>query len=157
MVCETEGGRETRMDLDRLPYWPITRCVIKTYLALLSVSWLGLLNWRPLRATAPHPPGALLTAIGFDSVLHCLQLQLEAIQLEEVSLPLRGALTDCTGLFSGPLVTNCNWLNCHRHLLILFHNSHLLLFRSRDILPFIYTGASLIDGSVKGQYVTWGG
>ena len=40
------------------------------------------------------------------------------------------------------------------HLHILFHNVHLFPIRSRDLLPLIYTGASLIDGSVKGQYVT---
>ena len=43
-----------------------------------------------------------------------------------------------------------NWLNCRRHLLIFFHNAHLLPL----ILPLIYTGASLNDGSVKGQYTT---
>ena len=43
-----------------------------------------------------------------------------------------------------------NWLNCHRHLPILFHNAHLLPL----LLRLIYTGASLIDGSVKGQHIT---
>ena len=38
---------------------------------------------------------------------------------------------------------------------ILFHNVHLLPIRSRDLLPLIYTGASLIEGSVKDQYVTY--
>ena len=44
--------------------------------------------------------------------------------------------------------------NCHGHLHILFHNAHLLPIRFRDLLPLIYTGASLSDSSVKGQYVT---
>ena len=39
--------------------------------------------------------------------------------------------------------------HCHGQLHILFHNAHLC-----DLLPLIYTSASLIDGSVKGQYVT---
>ena len=43
-----------------------------------------------------------------------------------------------------------NSLNCCRHLPIFFHNVHLL-----RLLPLIYTGASLIDGSVKGQYTTF--
>ena len=43
-----------------------------------------------------------------------------------------------------------NLLNCSRHLPIFFHNAHLLPL----LLPLIYTGASLIDGSVKGQYIT---
>ena len=43
-----------------------------------------------------------------------------------------------------------NWLNGHRQLPIFFHNVHLLPL----LLPHIYTGASLVDGSVKGQYIT---
>ena len=39
-------------------------------------------------------------------------------------------------------------LNCRRHLPMFFHNAHLI-----PLLPLIYTGASLIDGSVKGQYI----
>ena len=41
------------------------------------------------------------------------------------------------------------WLNGLRHLSIIFHNVHDL-----SVLPLIYTGASLIDGSIKGQYRT---
>ena len=40
--------------------------------------------------------------------------------------------------------------NCRLHLPIFFHNAHLLPL----LLPLIYAGASLIDGSVKGQYIT---
>ena len=40
-------------------------------------------------------------------------------------------------------------LNCRRHLPLFFHNAHLLPL----LLPLIYTGASLIDGSVKDQYI----
>ena len=53
------------------------------------------------------------------------------------------------GPHSGLPVTN--WLNSHQHLPIFFHNAHWLPL----LLPLIYTGASLIDGSVKGQYITW--
>ena len=42
------------------------------------------------------------------------------------------------------------WLNIRWYLPIFFHNFHLLLL----LLPHIYTDASLIDGSVKGQYIT---
>ena len=48
---------------------------------------------------------------------------------------------------SGLLVTN--WLNSRRYLPIFFYNTHLLPLR----LSLIYTGASLIDSSVKGQYI----
>ena len=69
------------------------------------------------------------------------------------SSPQRGALTDgklaLTLAFAVP-----NWLNCCGHLHISFHKAHLLPIRSHDLLPLIYTGASLIDSSVKGQYVT---
>ena len=72
----------------------------------------------------------------------------------EGSVPQRGALTDCklalTLVFTA---TNTNWLNCCRHLHILFHNAPKLLIRSRDLL-LIYSGASLIDRLIKGQYVT---
>ena len=43
-----------------------------------------------------------------------------------------------------------NWHNGRRHLPISFHNAHLLPL----LLPLIYPGASLIDGSVKSQYIT---
>ena len=43
-----------------------------------------------------------------------------------------------------------NWLNSRRYLPIFFYNAHLLSL----LLPLIYTGSSLIDGSVKGQYIT---
>ena len=58
------------------------------------------------------------------------------------------ALSLQVGPHSGLPVSN--WLNCCRHQAIFFHNAHLLPL----LLPLIYTGASLIDGSVKGQYVT---
>ena len=67
----------------------------------------------------------------------------------------RGAFTDCK-LALTLAFTASNWLNCHGHLHILFHNACLLPIRSHDTLLLIYTGASLIDGSVKGQYVTFG-
>ena len=59
------------------------------------------------------------------------------------------ALTDWLSLW--PSLSNS--LNCRRHLHILFRNAHLLPIRSHDLPPLIYTGASLIDGSIKGQYV----
>ena len=58
------------------------------------------------------------------------------------------ALSLQAGPHSGLPVSN--WLNSHWHLPILFHNTHLLLL----LLPLIYTSASLVDGSVKGQYIT---
>ena len=60
----------------------------------------------------------------------------------------RGVLSLQAGSYSGLLVSN--WLNYRGHLPILFHSAHLLPLR----LPLIYTGVSLIDGSIKGQYVT---
>ena len=57
------------------------------------------------------------------------------------------ALSLQAGPHSGVPVTNS--LNGRRHLPMFFHNFHLL-----PLLPLIYTGASLIDGSVKGQYIT---
>ena len=62
------------------------------------------------------------------------------------AIAISGAFSVCK--LPGLLVTN--WLNCRRRLSILFHSSHLLPL----LLPFIYTGTSLIDGSVKGQYIT---
>ena len=58
------------------------------------------------------------------------------------------ALSLQAGPHSGLPVSNK--LNCCRDLSIFFHNAHFfpLLF------PLIYTGAFLIDGSVKGQYTT---
>ena len=53
-----------------------------------------------------------------------------------------------TGPYSGLLVSSS--LNCRRHLPIFFHNTHLFPL----LLPLIYTGASLIEGSVKDQYTT---
>ena len=43
-----------------------------------------------------------------------------------------------------------NWFKGRWHLPIFFHNVHLLPL----LLLLIYTGASLIDSSVKGQYTT---
>ena len=61
---------------------------------------------------------------------------------------LRAVLHLQAGPHSGLPVPNS--LNGRRYLPIFFHNAHLLpLF-----LPLIYTGASLIDGLVKGQYTT---
>ena len=59
-----------------------------------------------------------------------------------------GAFSVCKLLSLWPSCTN--WLNGRRHLPILFHNVHLLLL----LLLLIYTGTSLIDGSVKDQYIT---
>ena len=47
------------------------------------------------------------------------------------------------------LTFQITWLNSRRHLPIIFHNTYLLPL----LLPLIYTGASLIYGSVKGQYI----
>ena len=65
-----------------------------------------------------------------------------------------GALTDWKVALT-LIFTASNWLNFHRHRHILFHNVHLLPIRSHYLLPLIYTGASLTDDSVKGQYVTY--
>ena len=90
----------------------IARCVIfKNPLSTSSASWLGLLNWGLLRATA-----------------------------------LSGMFSVCK--LAGLPVSN--FLNGCRHLPIFFHNAHLLPL----LLSLIYTGASLIDGLVKGQYIT---
>ena len=58
------------------------------------------------------------------------------------------ALIIQAGLHSG--FPGFNWLTCRRHLPIFFYHAHLLPL----LLPFIYTGASLIDGLVKCQYTT---
>ena len=62
--------------------------------------------------------------------------------------PSGGVLSLQAGSYPGlPVI---NWLNSRQHLPIFFHNAHLLPL----LLPLIYTGASLIDGSVKGHYIT---
>ena len=66
-------------------------------------------------------------------------------------IPQRGTLTD----YKLVLTLAFTAFNCG-HLHILFHNAHLLPIWAQDLLPIIYTGASLSDGSVKGQYVTDG-
>ena len=63
--------------------------------------------------------------------------------------------TSCPSLW--PSCTN--WLNCCRRLPIYFHNANLFplllpLLLLLLLLLLIYTGASLIVGSVKGQYTT---
>ena len=78
---------------------------------------------------------------GPQSGLDCLQLS------------TGGTLTDWK-LALILVFTVTNWLNCHKHLHILFYNDHLLPIRSHDILLLIYTGTSLIDGLVKRQYLT---
>ena len=64
------------------------------------------------------------------------------------------ALSECSQSVSWfSLWPSCsNWLNSGQHLPIFFHNAHLFPL----LLPLIYTGASLIDGSVKDQYTTYG-
>ena len=139
---------------DRLLYWPITSldysmlCYLQDPLSTSSASRPGLLNQRP-------GMGHNSLQAGSHSGLHCLQLsQLEANQLEAAALSGVLSLT-ATGSHSG---FHClpNWLNCCRHLHILFHNALLLPIRSHDLLPLIYTGVSWIDGLVKGQYVEVG-
>ena len=56
-------------------------------------------------------------------------------------LPSARRSTDCK-LALTLAFTDSNWINCRGHLNILFHNTHLLPIRSRDLLSFIYTGAS---------------
>ena len=60
------------------------------------------------------------------------------------------ALSLQDGSRSGLPVTNS--LKGCQHLPIFFHNVHLLPL----LLPLIYSGASLIDSLVKGQYITLG-
>ena len=72
-------------------------------------------------------------------------------EVAEGCFPQRGVLSLQVGSHSGLPVPN--WLDGHRHLPIFFHNIHLLLLL---LLLLIYTGASLIDSSVKGQYITIG-
>ena len=145
-VWQTNGGRQ-----DRLTYillLTIAHCVIfKTHLALLLLGQ-GLSAGGRWEQQAPARRSNWFQT-GFYSDLHCLQItQLEATQLVAAGRSHRLQLT-LTLAFTVP-----NWLNYRGHLHILFHNAHLLPIRSPDILPLIYTGASLIDGSVKGQYVT---
>ena len=65
-------------------------------------------------------------------------------------LQLSAAMTDNSTVCLHGSKSKPNWLNGRQHLSIFFHNVHLLPL----LLPLIYSGASLIDGSVKGQYVT---
>ena len=149
-------GRGKRQD--RLLYWPITSSLDHSTLCYLplstsSASRSGLLNRRPGMGHRPQQVCSQWLQAGFDSGLHFLKLfQLEAAQLEAAA-PQWGALTDCK-LALTLAFTVSNWLNCCGHLHILFHNAHLLLIRSHDLLPLIYTDMSLIDSSVKGQCAT---
>ena len=109
--CVRDEWRQGQTDkLTQLLLLTIARCVIfKNPLSSSSASWLGLLNWGLLWATA---------------------FSLQA------------------GPHSGLPVLNS--LNSRQHLLIFFHNAHLLPL----LLPLIYTGTSLIDSLAKGQYTT---
>ena len=100
---------------------------------------------------------AILTQLLLLTIIRCVIFkdQLSTSSASWLGFFNRGSLraTSISGAFSvcklaGLLVTH--WLNCRRHLPIIFHNALLLSL----LLPLIYTGASLIDGSVKGQYIT---
>ena len=142
-VIQMDGGGGDKTDLDRLPYCPITSSLDHNMLCYFqdpfstSASWPGLLNWRPLRVTAPS--SALTLWPSLSQTLNWRPPNLRQQSPAGHSLWLQLALT------LSFTVSNCNWLYCHGHLHILFHNAHLFPLRSRDILPFIYTGASLID------------
>ena len=120
---------DTDSDRDRLrqsdPYWPITSSLDQNTLCYLQ---------DPLSTSSASRPG-LLNQRPLRATTPC-----EAFSLT-VSCLLTLAFT----------VTN--WLNCHGHLHISFLNALSLPIRSHDTLPFINTGTSLIDGSIKGQYV----
>ena len=140
-VRQTDGMRQ-----DGLLYWPIksshsTLCYRQDPLSTSSASQPGLLNRRPHCLQQ-------LPAVRSHYRLHCLQLSTEGHPTGD-SRPQRGAFTNCNWLWLRPSLSPT--LNCRGHQHILFHNAHLLPLRSPDIFPLIYTGESLIDGSVKGQ------
>ena len=112
--------------LDRFLYWPITSSFDYSTLCYLQEPTE---HFFPISAWIAQPEAA------------------------EGNSPQHDVLTDrklaLTLVFTVP---NCPSRCEHLHLL--FHNAHLLPIRSHDLLPLIYTGASLIDASVKRQYVT---
>ena len=137
---------------DKLLYWPITSFLFfKTHLALLLLGQgcsTGGLVW----ATSPSGRALSDCKLWFWSWLP--PTHSAGGRPTRGSCPQGATLTDCK-LALTLAFTVFNWLNCRGHLHILFHNTHLLPIRSHDLLPLIYTGASLIDGLVKGQYVTF--
>ena len=155
MVYETyrRGGQ------DRLLYWPLTSsldhstlCYLQETLSTSSASQPGLLNRRPgMDHGTPQVRTQWLQA-GFDSAFTgSNSLNWRPPNWRQQPLARRSHWQQ-TGSHSG---LHCsNLLNCRRQQHILFHNAHLLPIRTHDLLPLIYTGVSLIDGSVKGQYVT---
>ena len=149
LVRQMDGRRQ-----DRLLNLPITSsldhstlCSLQDPLSTSSISQLGLPNQRPLRATAPSGV--------FSLTASCLSLwpSLSPTDSTGGRSPQWDALTDCK-LALTLAFTASNWLNCCGHLHVLFHNASPLPIRSHDLLPLIYAGASLIDGSVKGQHAT---
>ena len=65
----------------------------------------------------------------------------------------QGAFSDCKLALTQAL-TDSKWPRLtSRHLHISFHNAYNF-WSITWLLPLIYTGAFLIDGSVKGQYAT---
>ena len=152
VVRETDG----RVRPERLLYWPITSldhsmlCYLKDPLSTSSTSPPGLLNPRPGMGHMSQRARSQWLQAGFDSALTDSNSQLETAQLEAAALSRALPLT---AIGSHSCLHFTNWLSCRGHLYILFHNAHLHLIRSRDLLSLIYTGASLIDNSVKGQYI----
>ena len=129
VICETDGrwGRQVR-----LPYWPITSslnhstlCYLQYPLNTSSASRPGLLNRRPLRATAPSRAFSLTAS--WLSLWPPLSPTLSTGgRPTGDSSNQRGALSVCK-LALTLAFTVSNGLNCRGHLHILFQNAHFWL------------------------------
>ena len=93
---------------------------------------------------------AILTQLLLLTIARCVIFKnpLSISSASWLGLLNRGVFSVCKRALTLDFLTN--WFNGRRHLPIFFHNIHLLPF----LLLLIYTGASLTDGSVKGQYIT---
>ena len=134
-------GLWDRWTQDRLLYWPITSSLDHSALCYLQ---------DPLSTSSASRPGLLNRRSGMGHRQACFDSALSDSNSLKWRLP---------NWRQQPSAKCSHWLTptdstAARHRHILFHNAHLLLVRSHDFLPLIYTGASLIDGSVKGQHVT---
>ena len=130
-----------------------TNFFIKIYISHTSFS-KGLMFLWCVRDEWRQGQTAILTQLLLLTIARCVIFEnpLSTSSASWLGLFNRGLLrATALSLHSGPHsgLPVPNSLNCRRHLPIFFHNAQLL-----PLLPLIYTDASLIDGSVKGQYIT---
>ena len=139
MVCETDGqgGDKTNCHIDLLLLLlTITRCVIfKTHLALLLLLGQGYSTGGLVWATGPS----------WRTLSNC---KLSPTLSTGGHSSQWGAFTDCK-LVLTLAFTVSNWLNCHGHLHILFHNAHFRL--DHVIFFYLFTQVRCISDWRLGQ------